>query len=57
MLFTTIIIIIKKTSLKREIEFPGNLLGWENIIIIKSFLKNNFLWHLISDNVNILILA
>lgn len=55
MLFTTIIIIIKKTSLKREIEFPGNLLGWENII--KSFLKNHFLWHLISDNVNILILA
>lgn len=39
MLFTTIIIIIKKTSLKREIEFPGNLLGWENII--KSFLKKS----------------
>lgn len=57
MFFTTIIIIIKKTSLKREIEFPGHLLGWENIIIIKSFLKNHFLWHLISENVNILILA
>ena len=25
----------KKTSLKREIELPGHLLGWENII--KSF--------------------